>query len=248
MNGNTTSGSAGGIFNHGGTLILNFSQVDGNTAAAGAAASPAAPAAWAAPAPACSSLNFSQVNGNTSNGGPMAGAGGIANGGTATINGSVVDGNTAPGAAGGGILNHGAMTITLSKVNGNTAPTDSAGDQGVGGGIANLNFGPAPGAVNSGVLTITLSQVSNNTASGLGGGIFEATAHADGTFGPGAPLTLKLSQVTGNTAAEGGGIYASHRQPGRTQAHPGGQEHPRQLLPAGKHRGLQELTIHPGSF
>jgi len=35
VNGNTTSGSAGGILNHGGTLILNFSQVNGNTAAGG---------------------------------------------------------------------------------------------------------------------------------------------------------------------------------------------------------------------
>ena len=154
-------------------------------------------------------LNASQVNGNTSNGGPMAGAGGIANGGTATLNASQVNGNTAPGAAGGGILNHGTMTITLSQVNGNTAPTDSLKDQGLGGGIANLNFGPFTGAANSGVLTITLSQVRNNTASGLVADIFEATANADGTFGPGAPLTLKLSQITGNTATEGGGIYAA---------------------------------------
>jgi len=44
----------------------------------------------------------------------MAGAGGISNGGTATITASQVSGNTAPGAAGGGILNHGIMTITGS--------------------------------------------------------------------------------------------------------------------------------------
>ena len=44
----------------------------------------------------------------------MAGAGGIANGGTATISCSEVDGNTAPGGAGGGILNHGVMTIKLA--------------------------------------------------------------------------------------------------------------------------------------
>ena len=174
VNGNTTSGSAGGILNHGGTLILNFSQ----------------------------------VNGNTANGGPMAGAGGIANGGTAAIKGSVVAGNTAPGAAGGGILNHGVMTITLSKVTGNTAPADSAGDQGIGGGIANINLGPvAPGAVNGGILAITTSQIRGNTASGQGGGIFEATITPNGPA-PGGPLTLTLSQVTGNTAGQGGGIFA----------------------------------------
>ena len=87
-------------------------------------------------------VKFSQVNGNTANGGPIASAGGIANGGTATITASQVAGNTAPGAAGGGILNHGVMTITGSKVTGNTAPADSAGDQGMGGGIANINLGP----------------------------------------------------------------------------------------------------------
>ena len=34
------------------------------------------------------------------------------------------------------------MTITGSRVTGNTAPADSAGDQGMGGGIANINLGP----------------------------------------------------------------------------------------------------------
>jgi hypothetical protein len=203
----TMNGSAGGILNHGGTLILNFSRVDGNTAGSGGGGI-ASGTGMGGIGASVLVLNASQVNGNTSNGGPMAGAGGIANGGTATLNASQVNGNTAPGAAGGGILNHGTMTITLSQVNGNTALTDSLKDQGLGGGIANLNFA-FTGAANSGVLTITLSQVRNNTASGLGGGIFEATANADGTFGPGAPLTLKLSQVTGNTAAEGGGIYAA---------------------------------------
>jgi len=95
-------------------------------------------------------LNLSQVDGNTSDGGPNAGAGGVANGGTATINARLVNGNTTPGASGGGILNHGTMTISGGQVNGNLVPADSSGDHGVGGGIANLNFGlnsassPAP--------------------------------------------------------------------------------------------------------
>ena len=101
--------------------------------------------------------------GNTSNGGPMAGAGGIANGGTATISLSVVNNNSAPGATGGGILNHGTMTINLSQVNNNTAPSDSANppDPGMGGGIGNLDFG----VPNSGILTLNWTQVNNNTAS-----------------------------------------------------------------------------------
>ena len=54
VDGNTTSGSGGGILNHGGTLTLNASQVNGNTAATAEAASPAAPAGWAATGPAAS--------------------------------------------------------------------------------------------------------------------------------------------------------------------------------------------------
>jgi len=208
VNGNTTSGSAGGILNHGGTLILNFSQVNGNTAAGGGGGIASGTGGMGGPGASKLVLNFSQVNGNTANGGPMAGAGGIANGGTAAIKGSVVASNTAPGAAGGGILNHGVMTITLSKVTGNTAPADSAGDQGIGGGIANINLGPvAPGAVSGGILAITTSQIRGNTASGQGGGIFEATITPNGPA-PGGPLTLTLSQVTGNTAGQGGGIFA----------------------------------------
>ena len=154
-------------------------------------------------------VKFSQISGNTANGGPMAGAGGISNGGTATITASQVSGNTAPGGAGGGILNHGVLTLTGSKVTGNTAPADSAGDQGMGGGIANINLGQvAPGAVNGGILTITFSQISRNTASGQGGGIIEATISANGTPAAGGPLTLKFSKVTGNKAGQGGGIFA----------------------------------------
>ena len=106
------------------------------------------------------------------------------------------------------------MTINASSVNDNTTPTDSSGDQGGGGGIANLNITPLTGAANSGVLTITLSQVRNNSATGLGGGILEDGVNPNDTLGPpGGPLTLKLSTVTGNTAAEGGGIYASIGSP-----------------------------------
>ena len=205
---NTTSGSAAGILNHGGSLFLNASKVDDNTAAEGGGGIASGPAGMGGPGSSILVLNFSQVDGNTANGGPMAGAGGIANGGTATISGSEVDRNTAPGGAGGGILNHGVMTIKLTRVTRNTAPADSAGDQGIGGGIANINLAPvAPGAVNGGILTITFSQISRNTASGQGGGIFEATITSNGPAA-GGPLTLKFSQVTRNQADQGGGIFA----------------------------------------
>lgn len=205
---NSTSGSAGGILNHGGSLFLNRSKVSDNTAAGGGGGIASGTGGMGGPGSSILVVNLSQVDGNTANGGPMAGAGGIANGGTATISGSKVDGNTAPGGAGGGILNHGVMTIKLTRVTGNSAPADSAGDQGIGGGIANINLAPvAPGAVNGGILTITFSQISRNTAAGQGGGIFEATITSSGPTA-GGPLTLKFSHVTRNQAAQGGGIFA----------------------------------------
>jgi hypothetical protein len=206
---NTTSASAGGILNHGGTLILNASKVSDNTAAGGGGGGIASGTGGMGGAgSSILVVKFSLISGNAANGGPMAGAGGISNGGTATITASVVAGNTAPGAAGGGILNHGVMTLTASKVTGNSAPADSAGDQGMGGGIANINLGPvAPGAVNGGILTITFSQISGNTASGQGGGIIEATITSSGPAA-GGPLTIKFSQITHNKAASGGGIFA----------------------------------------
>jgi hypothetical protein len=203
-----SSASAGGILNHGGTLILNASKVSDNTAAEGGGGIASGTGGQGGPGSSILVVKFSRVSGNTANGGPMAGAGGISNGGTATITASKVTGNTAPGAAGGGILNHGVMTLTGSKVTGNTAPADSAGDQGMGGGIANINLGPvAPGAVNGGILTISFSQISGNTASGQGGGIIEATITSSGPAAGGA-LTIKFSQITRNKAATGGGIFA----------------------------------------
>ena len=60
------------------------------------------------------------------------------------------------------------MIIKLTRVTGDTAPADSSGDQGMGGGIANINLVPvATGGVNGGVLTIVFSQVSRNMAFGL---------------------------------------------------------------------------------
>jgi hypothetical protein len=214
VTGNTTAGSAGGILNHGGTLTLNTSQVNGNTAANGGGGIASGTGGMGTNSASSLTLNGSQVNGNTANGGPRAGAGGIANGGLATLNGSQVNGNTAPGGFGGGILNHGQMTIKGSTVTSNTALTDSSGDQGGGGGIANLNITPLTGAPDSGVLTLTGSQVSANSATGLGGGILEDGVDMHDNLGqPGAPLALQLSQVTGNSAGQGGGIFASTGSP-----------------------------------
>jgi len=213
VSGNSAA-NAGGILNHGGTLTLNNSQVSNNTAANGGGGIASGTGGTGTNNASSLVLNSSQVTGNAANGGPRSGAGGIANGGTAIINASQVTGNTAPGSFGGGILNHGQMTINTSTVANNTTPTDSSGDQGNGGGIANLNITSITGTPNSGVLTVTLSQISGNSASGLGGGVLEDGVNADDTLGqPGGPLTLQQTQVTGNAATEGGGIFASTASP-----------------------------------
>jgi hypothetical protein len=97
-------------------------------------------------------------------------------------------------------------------VNDNQAPNDGHGNDGVGGGIANLNFGPT-GIGAGGVLTLNLSEVDGNSASGIGGGIFEAGFNPDGTFAPGGKLDLNQSHVTDNTSGSGGGIFASAGSP-----------------------------------
>ena len=205
------SAGGGGILNHAGTLTANFSQVSNNTSEGGGGGIASGTGNGGAAGGSNLNLNFTAVNHNTSNGGPMDGAGGIANGGTATIVLSQVNGNSAPGAPGGGILNHGTMTIGLSQVNNNMAANDGMGNDGLGGGIANVNAG----LPNSGVLTINLSQVNGNSASGLGGGIFEAGLNpVDFTFStPGGPLNLNLTQVVGNTSVSGGGIYSTASSP-----------------------------------
>ena len=133
------------------------------------------------------------------------GAGGIANGGVATISLSQVNGNSAPGSDGGGILNHGTMTINFSQIKYNSVP----GGQGAGGGIANLSVG-FPG---SGVLTVNLSQVNDNSApGGAGGGIANINAGLPASTGM---LTINASQVNNNVASGGlgGGIFEAGIDP-----------------------------------
>jgi len=209
-NNTALSSGGGGILNHAGTLALYSSQVDDNTSGGGGGGIASGPGNGGSAGSSTLTLYNSEVNSNTSTGGPMAGGGGIANGGAATITDSQVASNVAPGADGGGILNHGQMTIESSYVFDNSAPSDGNGNNGNGGGIANVNLGVVNSAPNSGVLVIDQSQVVNNSASGVGGGIVEGGVNPTGAFAiPGGPLTLTSSQVTNNTSGSGGGIYSN---------------------------------------
>jgi hypothetical protein len=207
VNGNTApNAGGGGIQNLLGSATLNSSQVNGNTSLNGGGIS-SGPGNGGQPLPATSQLllNKTQVDGNTATapagpGAPPIAAGGIANGGNATLNTSEVDNNTASHTSGAGIVNHGTMTLNKTEVNGNTAAGSGAAASG--GGI--ISAQGEPGSVPT-TLTINNSQVSSNRAGGNGGGI----ANGLPPMLPGGALTLNHSQVTGNTAAHGGGIFTN---------------------------------------
>lgn len=116
---------------------------------------------------------------------PVAGlGGGITNEGTATVQFSTLDDNSAA-LAGGGILNINTLTITNSTLSANRK---TGGISGGGGGLANFN----------GTVTITNSTLSGNSSNAGGGGIFNNSG------------TIDLTSVTiaSNTASigPGGGI------------------------------------------
>ncbi len=239
--GNTAQGPGGGVANTGGTVVLNNSDVDHNTAASGGAGGLLNQSGSA-------TLNASEVNSNTSTtgggiasgngnggvkppilstllivnsdvinnsatsafGGPAGG--GIANGGIATIIGSLIDHNTGVGGLGGGIANHGTVTLQHSNVNGNSVTSDTAGDLGFGGGIANVSLTDT-GASNSGVLNIEdQTSVNGNSSTGTGGGIanlvipIPSPPFPVSTSSPGTVSLESNSQVNGNTSGQGGGV------------------------------------------
>ena len=202
----------GGIANVLGTVTLNRSRVNGNTAQ-GLAGGGIANGDYVNFSGTSSVLilSRSQVDGNTA---PNAGGGGIQNLlGSVTLNGSQVNFNTslngggiASGNGNGGLPpGTGFLTLNGSQVDGNTAtaPVPQPGSQG----------GPpiaAGGIANGGVAVLNFSQVDYNTASHTSG----AGIVNHGT------MTLNRSEVDRNTAAgsgvvaSGGGIINAQGPPG----------------------------------
>jgi hypothetical protein len=200
-----TGGSAdlgGGIANFAGTVMLDHSRVTHNAAIlAGGGIASGSITNQLEPANNVSSLTLGHcsVNGNqqtleaSEEGEGGLGGGGILNlDGTAAIDHTEVNGNTAQGFAGGGIASgdyiglggETVLTVDHSKVNGNTAP--KAG----GGGIQNL----------LGTATVKHSRVDGNSALN-GGGIASGNQGGPGT----AHLTVSHSEVNRNKATAGPG-------------------------------------------
>jgi hypothetical protein len=120
--------------------------------------------------------------------------GGIYNGGTLTIQGSTISGNTAY-ASGGGIANDGTLAVIDSTVTGNTLINVS--------GLTGAYLGQGAGIRNAGTLTLEGDTISGNSGlinlgsstTGFGGGIANS---AGVTF-------LHDTILSGNTAATGDG-------------------------------------------
>jgi hypothetical protein len=125
-------------------------------------------------------LQNSAVAGNHAGGDTEAG-GGIYNGGTLSVIGTIITGNTAP--FGGGIANYATMTMSNTTVTFNSATHN-------GGGLDN-DYGASA--------TISDSTFAGNTAGGYGGAVDNDTA----------TLTLANSTLVLNKAStDGGGIYS----------------------------------------
>jgi hypothetical protein len=210
--GSTDGLGGGGILNILGTVTLNNSEANGNTAQ-GFVGGGIASGDYLNFSDTSSvvTINNSEVNGNIA---PNAGGGGIQNLlGTLTVRNSRVNGNSSlngggissgPGNGGlPGATSH--LTVSNSQVNGNTAtaPVPTPGGP------------PAPpiaagGIANGGDAVLNNSKVDNNTASFTSGG---------GIVNHGS-MTLNNSEVNGNTAAgsgvvaSGGGIVSAQGPPG----------------------------------
>jgi predicted outer membrane repeat protein len=195
ITGGSVADFGGGIANIGGSVILDRVRVTGNSA--GSAGGGIASATFSPASPATLTIRHSWVNDNqqtSDNPDTALGGGGIVNiEGTAKLDRTQVNGNTARGFVGGGIANgdyfsfsgsDSVLKLDHSRVNGNAAPN------GNGGGIQNL----------LGSVTADHTRVNGNT-SVHGGGIVSGNANG-GSIGP-AELKLSHSEVNRNTATAG---------------------------------------------
>jgi hypothetical protein len=144
----------------------------------------------------------------------------VENGGSLTLNGGEIRGNTAPSGVGGGgvyAVAGGTFTMNSGEIRENTAPSGGGGVYAVAGGTFTMNGGEIRGNTalggggvyvastsGSGTFTMNGGEIRGNTAlgDGDGGGVYVVST-SDGTF------TMSGGYVYGNTAADGGGIYVN---------------------------------------
>ena len=261
------SGSGGGILNDGGTLTIEGTSIENNSAirAGGGIEITTANLRDSNVTLTNVSLEFNSTGASPGNGGglhvtdPLGDnssdvqidggsvisnianreGGGLWNdaGGTMTIHGTSISGNTANGSAsdqgGGGIFNNGGVLIVSSaNIDSNLAASNGGGLFSEGGTmtvsssqISNNNavLGGGLFAVD-GVVAVSSSTIAGNTADQGGGGIFNnggvlivssanidsnmAASNGGGLFSEGGTMTVSSSQISNNNAVLGGGLFA----------------------------------------
>ncbi|MDR1300948.1 MAG: hypothetical protein LBK43_00550 [Treponema sp.] len=137
----------------------------------------------------------SVLTGNTTTSGNGGGVS-IAAGGTLTMSGGEISGNTASnGSAHGGgvyVAKDGKFTMSDGVISGNTTPTTGSGGNRGGGGVF---------VDGGGTFDMSGGEVSGNTSSYDGGGVF--------VYGSGGKFTMTGGTISDNRATYGGGVYAS---------------------------------------
>jgi hypothetical protein len=120
------------------------------------------------------------INGN----GNARGGVDVVSGGSFTMSGGEISGNTA--GSGGGVYSSGSFTMSGGKISGNTATATSTS---YGGG----------GVYSFGSFTMSGGEISGNTSSSSGGGVY---------VDPSGSFTMTGGEISGNAAAgSGGGVY-----------------------------------------
>ena len=176
----------GGILSIAGTLDINNSTIDHNSASGGGGIASGngnggGPGSFI-------TINNSVISDNSATGGEETGGAGISNGGTLQMNNTQVTGNDADGGIGGGLLNH--ATASLNNV------SFTANSAAIGAGIANANLQGIPGVTPPvPVLTINNGTVTGNIASIAGGGI----ANVSPLGAPLGTVTLHNTHPSGNS-------------------------------------------------
>ena len=184
-------GGGGGILNHAGTLTLNSSTVDHNTAPGGGGIA-SGTGSGNAEGGSLVTLNKSVISDNSSS---AASSPVVAGSLTAALWSSTAarSRGTLRLGAPAAVSTRPSATLNKTVVSGNTALDDTLGNTGICGGIANFNFGISRAPAST--LVLNNSTVTGNAVSedGIGGGL----ANPD-FFGPGF-VALNHTDISGNT-------------------------------------------------
>ncbi|MCG8648662.1 MAG: hypothetical protein MI861_02455, partial [Pirellulales bacterium] len=193
VNGNSAALEGGGLWNGGGTMIIDGTTISGNTAS-GDAADDGGGGIFNNGGTV--EIGPATITNNVADGASGSGGGILNLGGTITIDNTQISGNSA-NRAGGGIEDAGStgLSITLTNVNlDNNLATGGGNGPGNGGGLH---------VTGTGDVSITGGTVNGNSAALEGGGLWNG----------GGTMTIDGTVISGNTASGdaaddgGGGIF-----------------------------------------